>query len=700
MMVKGRLSLLLPLVILVVLVVACGTSESRNVTGLTIAADLQLPLVLDGDSIGVSSLDGNPPTQVVGPGDFDNVQFDSQGRLLFIQRTGPATGFYRIEDGSPRLLIPFQRQDQWTPYAAWSPDGSKGAWLETSNASTNLVVQPVGGKPSSWDLGACDGCRNLIWSPSGDRIAVSADFPQQISYVIDVSGSGGPLELDFGSVKDWSVADDLLLWRQSDSGPGRWAVILAKPDGSGQRTLGEMVVPLEGPYRPPAFSPDGHWVVWGHDVTNGNASLSLGLVAVDGSGTASVTCSTCSSSLAFFPSWSADGKRIAWYQDGHIVVADVGVWQGHVVADGEEPWLSPDGSKVAFFRVLSPSQSPSYSLHVVASDGSGPDTTVVDLKDGWMSDFLVAWSPDSRSLAVPLQTDEKEEMVSLDPATGDLQKVSLQPHDTVDAVSPDGSRFIVNNGFVIGGMDGSRREFDASPSPGFCMDWPPDGLAPLCTNAGGLRTINPDTGEVKTLLSGDVSLAAWSPDGSRIALVENQKLFVFDPATRALTPLVPALNATTGISSLPGSLAWSPDSSRIAFTVAASTNPTGGLVYTVNADGSDSPRPLTQSRGMGLLSFSPDGKYLAALTYQDQSVKITDSVTGEEKLSYGNGVSYAPIWLGSQTLLVNDRSGIHAVGLDGSVQDLIDGTIPCGPGLVAWLAGKIFFTETCTIPGI
>ncbi|MGA2285671.1 MAG: hypothetical protein ABSG55_05335 [Dehalococcoidia bacterium] len=676
-----------------------------------IGANLQLPLVLDGDRLGVSSLDGNPPTEVTGPGVFDGVRFDSQGRLLFIRRTGPVTGFFRLEDGQPRLVIPFQRKDLWSPQAAWSPDGSKGAWLETSNGSTQLLVQDQGGKPRAWDLEACGNCYYLTWSPTGDKIAVSAVYTNTVSYVVDVTGSEPPLQLAGRAVLAWSSTGDLLLELPPPAGGngGADTLFLAKPDGSNERVLGDMVQPSEGQLRAPAFSPDGRWIAWSLDVTGGGTSQALGLAATDGSGRITVTCPACGAAAGFDPAWSPDGKRLAWNQNGHIVIADVGVWQGRVLADGESPdWLldgsepfwSPDGSKIAYLRVITSSHSPWVeSLNVKTADGSGPDVKVADLKDGWNLDRLVAWSPDGRSLVVPVQASPMSEMVSFDPVSGDLQRVPLADNETEYAVDPDGSRFLVNSGGEIVGMDGSRRNLDVSQA-GSCFDWPKDGLPPLCVGPTGLKTMHFDTGEVKTLLSGDVAAAAWSPDGSRIALVSNLKLDVFDPATGAVTPIAPDLNTPSpNVYGLAGWPAWSPDSSRIAFTAYSSASPGSGSIYTVNADGSGLSGPLSGSQGLGFLSFSPDGKYLAATT--SESAKVIDPQTGEEKISYGDRVYRAPIWVDSQTLLVSDdSSGIEAVGLDGSVQYLIGGTIPCYPGLVAWVGGKIFFSEICAIPGL
>jgi len=98
------------LVALVALALAgCGGGGEQRTApvqedGLVIGPGVQLPLVIDGDRLGVSSLDGNPPAEIAGPGDYRGVQYDAQGRLLYVQQAGRDPGFYRVENGLPHKV--------------------------------------------------------------------------------------------------------------------------------------------------------------------------------------------------------------------------------------------------------------------------------------------------------------------------------------------------------------------------------------------------------------------------------------------------------------------------------------------------------------------------------------------------------------------------------------------------------------------
>ena len=91
--------------------------------------DAVFPLVIDGDRLGISSLDGNPPIPVSDPGFVDGVAYGPDGALIYVQHSGRQPGFYRVEDGSPQRVIPLARTDPWLP-AKWSPDASRAAWIE------------------------------------------------------------------------------------------------------------------------------------------------------------------------------------------------------------------------------------------------------------------------------------------------------------------------------------------------------------------------------------------------------------------------------------------------------------------------------------------------------------------------------------------------------------------------------------------
>jgi Tol biopolymer transport system component len=86
------------------------------------------------------------------------------------------------------------------------------------------------------------------------------------------------------------------------------------------------------------------------------------------------------------PSWSPDGRRLAFLLDGHLAVVDVGRGALHrLTADGElketRPSWSPDGTRIAFTR------DPGTIL-TIAPDGSHQANVPFDKPANG-----VAWAP-------------------------------------------------------------------------------------------------------------------------------------------------------------------------------------------------------------------------------------------------------------------------------------------------------------------
>jgi WD40 repeat protein len=111
---------------------------------------------------------------------------------------------------------------------------------------------------------------------------------------------------------------------------------------------------------------------------------------------------------------------------------------------------------------------------------------------------------------------------------------------------------------------------------------------------------------------------AFSPDGKRLAVGADAGVEVWDAAgKKRWTNLV-----------LPGkmvSLAWEPDSKRLA------TGMADGRVMVWDVLAADPPRVLRGPVGaMGALTFSPDGKFVAAADTSERTVWLWDSATGEE----------------------------------------------------------------------
>jgi TolB protein len=291
------------------------------------------------------------------------------------------------------------------------------------------------------------------------------------------------------------------------------------------------------------------------------------------------------------PRWSPDGERIAFVSDGdgdpRIYVMDAdGSKQLPVTSDPASdayPAWSPDGGRIAFLR----GSGSGTNIHVVNVDGTGQ----IQITGGPHYDVYYAhpladfsfdpWSPGGDRLAFSRYTIEERESAGL--GTPEL--------------------FVVN-------ADGTDQRRLAES--GHFLGWSPDGTRLLAAGTVDgetvIKVVNAD-GSGQTVIPMELPghlapypMAAWSPDGRRVAFVawdeagSVDSIYVVD-GDGANLRLV-----TTGRCPARQGLSWSPDGKLLAHVAGCEFDSSIGII---NVDGSGA-TTLTGPGGTLISTRAPD----------------------------------------------------------------------------------------------
>ena len=334
------------------------------------------------------------------------------------------------------------------------------------------------------------------------------------------------------------------------------------------------------------WTPDGSGLIY----DDGTAVM---VVNADGSGRRTVVNANPVSphfQYGFHADLSPDGSHIAYtscqYQSKHMTL---GFEIASVAIDGSNsrrlteninivhyPAWSPDGRSIAFVRGFHYSTS----LRVMLEDGSEQqDLTLEDPRDplGYSLDVYLAapaWSPDGQQLAfvVPRARHRAHEFLYTVRADGsELSEISET--DSPPSWSPDGSRL------AFAKLDGEDVVLYTVKSDGS----DPRAITKITDRETFWGPLRSDEILVPTL--------AWSPEGSQIMFSCEAQICVvdLDGVLVGESPFEEALWEPAGfeqafVSHRPHSVAaWSADGSRIAVR-ASSGNP---VVYTMDPDGSN-----------------------------------------------------------------------------------------------------------------
>jgi Tol biopolymer transport system component len=264
--------------------------------------------------------------------------------------------------------------------AQWSPDGMRIAFFRNGAIR---VVPARGGKPRIAARVRDGADTQFSWSPDGTRIAFF----------------------------DFDVADTLVVVR---IGPKMVVSRFATHGGGAEK---------------PTWSPDGNRIAF--DRVRGNRT---DLTAIDlANGHATVLFPRLAGAgLA----WSPDGRTIAYDDSTTVYLADLARHTHRALGPGNTASWSPDGKKLAVNRRLSNVDVIDVRTHRRVHV-SGYFST-----NGRQSEDPPSWTPDSRSLAVPVRND-----VYLVRADGRARKAVTHYGSTFEllttpSLSPDGRRVV------------------------------------------------------------------------------------------------------------------------------------------------------------------------------------------------------------------------------------------------------------------
>ena len=235
------------------------------------------------------------------------------------------------------------------------------------------------------------------WSPDGKRIA----------FMSDRDGHAHP-------IRDWrSPTSEIYVM---DANGGNQQNLTNDPHGD----------------RSPSWSPDGKHIVFETDRDNNSE---IYVMNADGTNQRRLTNNRTEDR---YPAWSPDGERIAFSarREGHVVHNLDSTYEIYVMdVDGENqqrltenrnndwrPSWSPDGKRIAF---SSDRKGDLANFEIYVMDADGGNQQKLTNHRAW--DGSPSWSPNGERIVFWSERDEKSEIYVMDANGGNLQNLTNNP---------------------------------------------------------------------------------------------------------------------------------------------------------------------------------------------------------------------------------------------------------------------------------
>lgn len=296
--------------------------------------------------------------------------------------------------------------------------------------------------------------------------------------------------------------------RGASPGSGRLVVVTArlelavvKPNGTGLRKLTGRLPGINSP----RVSPAGTRIAFVRDAGyRSSPKAPVYVVRVDGSRLHAV-------GRGHSPRWSPDGRRLMFVDvhglrvsptgprppaTGRIVVVDIGSGRRRVIGRGETPSWSPDGKRIAFVRYTYFRQHAwdvfTSTLLTMRADGSGVRVIKPAGSEGPFHAFYdPEWSPDGRTILFWVQDLAPD----LDNGADEVQ--------------------------LIDAKTGVTRTLASGEGP---AEWSPDGkrvaFIAYKSRSKDIATVDVQTADVMVLAPGEVlGSVRWSPNGEQIGFL-------------------------------------------------------------------------------------------------------------------------------------------------------------------------------------